>query len=225
MITWTYDDGNGNTTPQTQVVIIEDTIPPVPDEDELPVVEGQCSATITTIPTATDNCDGTVIGATTDPLTYTEQGTHIVTWTFEDENGNTTTQTQSVIVQDTEPPVIEDISVDPCILWPPNHKMRPVSVSVTATDNCDESPVSTIVSVTSSQPLNGKGDGNTDTDWEITGDLTVDLRAERSRKIKSNREYTITVECTDAAGNSSTGTVKVIVPKNKRTMKRLTMIK
>jgi hypothetical protein len=65
--------------------------------------------------------------------------------------------------------------------------------------------------VTSSEPANGTGDGNTSSDWEITGPLTVDLRAERAGT-GSGRIYTITVECRDASGNVSTGTVQVTVP-------------
>jgi hypothetical protein len=55
------------------------------------------------------------------------------------------------------------------------------------------------------------GDGNTEPDWEITGDLTVDLRAERAGG-GDGRIYSIVVECTDASGNSSVDTVFVCVP-------------
>ena len=41
-------------------------------------------------------------------------------------------------------------------------------------------------------------------DWEITGDLTLDLRAERSGS-GTGREYTITVQCTDGTGNFAPG--------------------
>lgn len=55
------------------------------------------------------------------------------------------------------------------------------------------------------------GGGDTPPDWVITGPLTVDLRAERSGK-GSGRVYTITVECSDASGNTATKTVTVTVP-------------
>ena len=51
----------------------------------------------------------------------------------------------------------------------------------------------------------GKGAGQTTPDWVQTGDLSVDLRAERSGK-GTGRVYTITVECTDASDNSATST-------------------
>ena len=65
--------------------------------------------------------------------------------------------------------------------------------------------------VTSNEPVNGKGDGNTGSDWSITGDHTVKLRAERAGP-GNGRIYTITVEATDDAGNTSTKTTKVRVP-------------
>lgn len=106
--------------------------------------------------------------------------------------------------------VLYEFSADPNVLWPPNHKMRAVTVSVDASDVC--SGVSCkIISVSSDEDENGKGDGNTSPDYEITGDLTVDLRAERSG-LGDGRVYTITVECTDGSGNSSESTVTVSVP-------------
>jgi hypothetical protein len=65
--------------------------------------------------------------------------------------------------------------------------------------------------VSSNEPQNGLGDGNMAPDWEITGDDTVNLRAERSGR-RSGRVYTIAVTCTDACGNNSTGNVVVNVP-------------
>jgi hypothetical protein len=103
---------------------------------------------------------------------------------------------------DNNPPEIS-VSVSPDTLWPPNHKMVPVVLEVDATDNCDSEPVCQITSVTSNEPINGTGDGNTAPDWEITGNFTVNLRAERSGK-GGGREYTITVECTDASGAQPT---------------------
>ncbi|WP_460577326.1 HYR-like domain-containing protein, partial [Flavobacterium koreense] len=96
-VTWTYNDGNGNTSTQTQSVVVDDTIAPIANVASLPTVTGQCSATVTA-PTATDACTGTITGTTTDALTYNAQGTYTVTWTYNDGNGNTSTQTQSVVV-------------------------------------------------------------------------------------------------------------------------------
>ena len=50
-------------------------------------------------------------------------------------------------------------------------------------------------------------------DWVIIGDLTLNLRAERDNN-RTGRIYTITIVCTDAAGNRSTKTVIVTGPRN-----------
>jgi hypothetical protein len=214
-VTWTYDDGSGNIATQTQTVIVKDTMPPVPDAASLPPVLGQCSVTITSSPTATDNCAAIINGTTTDPLSYTEQGTYTVTWTYDDGNGNIATQAQTVIVKDTTPPVISNPIASPSVLWPPNHEMVSVTLSVSVKDNCDPVPVCQIVSVSSNEPENGLGDGDKAPDWEITGTLTVNLRAERSGK-GHGRVYTIKVRCTDNAGNFSDQLITVTVPHDER---------
>lgn len=139
IITWTYDDGNGNITTQTQTVIVDDVTAPVPDVAVLPVVSGECSATIAAPPTATDNCTGAIIGTTTDPLVYTVQGTYIVTWVYDDGNGNVSTQTQTVMVDDVTAPV-PDVAILPDVTGECN---ATVTVMPTATDNCNGTIVAT----------------------------------------------------------------------------------
>jgi len=58
--------------------------------------------------------------------------------------------------------------------------------------------------------VEGEGDGNTSLDWQDTGDLTLDLRSERSGQ-GDGRVYTITIECTDVSRNPSTQDVTVTV--------------
>jgi hypothetical protein len=112
---------------------------------------------------------------------------------------------------DITPPTIHSVSANPNVLWPVNHKMVAVTVTVACEDNVDPAPVCKIVNVTCNEPVNGPGDGNTDPDWKITGDLTVNLRAERAGG-GSGRVYTIHVNCVDASGNTATATVDVTVP-------------
>lgn len=140
-------------------------------------------------------------------------GEHTITLVVTDSFGATDEDEVIITVQDTAPPQIS-VSVDPAFLWPPNHKMVPVVLEVNATDTCELEPVCQITSVTSSESVNGGGDGNTASDWKITGNLTASLRAERSGK-GAGRQYTITVECTDGSGNSSITTEMVIVPHDK----------
>jgi hypothetical protein len=212
ILTVTDEHGKSDTCQATVTVI--DSIDPVPDLAILLTVSGECWAEITVIPTATDNCAGQINGVTNDPLKYTTQGTFTVTWIYNDGNGNIVTQTQTVVVQDLTAPNIENIKANPSILWPPNHKMVPINVDVTAIDNCDPNLDCRIINVASNEPVNGLGDGDTSPDWEITGLLSVNLRAERSGT-GTGRIYTITVLCKDASGNSSTRCIDVLVPHNK----------
>jgi hypothetical protein len=103
-IYWTYTDGSGNSTSQVQRVIIQDTIAPVPNVSSLPDIVAQCSTNVTTAPTATDNCVGTVTGVTSDPTTFNSQGTNFIRWTYSDGHGNSTIQTQRVIIAETDAP-------------------------------------------------------------------------------------------------------------------------
>ncbi len=96
-ITWSYDDGAGNTTSQTQDIVIADVTPPVPDLTQLPDLTNQCEVTTLTPPTAMDNCAGVITGTTTTTAPIQTLGNSTITWTFDDGNGNVTTQTQNVI--------------------------------------------------------------------------------------------------------------------------------
>ncbi len=142
-ITWTYNDGQGNIATQTQTVIIDDTIEPVPNITSLPTLSGQCSVTVTP-PSATDNCSGTISGTTTDPLTYNTEGTYAITWTYTDAEGNSSTQQQTVAVNDTFAPVA-DVTSLPTIS---EECSATITEIPTATDNCVGS-----VTATTSNPL------------------------------------------------------------------------
>jgi uncharacterized repeat protein (TIGR01451 family) len=115
----------------------------------------------------------------------------------------------AMVTTSNPPPVISNQSVNIQSLTPPNHKMRDVTVSYTVTDNCG--PLSNRLSVTSNEPINGTGDGDTAPDWEIVDANHVRLRAERSGR-GSGRVYTLTITSTDSAGNSSSKQVFVSVP-------------
>ena len=99
VVTWTYTDENGNTTTQDQNVVIDDTTAPVADASSLANVTAQCSVTSLTAPTATDNCAGSVTVTNNASLPITTQGTTVVTWTYTDAEGNTSTQDQNIIIE------------------------------------------------------------------------------------------------------------------------------
>ncbi len=108
----------------------------------------------------------------------------------------------TVTVRDCEPPKIQSVTAEPPSLWPPNHRVQPVTLRVSATDNCHVAR-SKIISVSASE--------GSSADWQITGDLTVNLRAERAGN--AARVYSITVECLDDSGNKATAIAQVLVEK------------
>jgi hypothetical protein len=152
---------------------------------------------------------GTVTGVR--PTVVLQLGRHVIRMIADDGFGGVSVDEVVIEVVDTTPPEIRSATATPSELWPPNHRMVPATITVDVHDVCDPTPTCRIVSVASNEAANGTGDGNTAPDWEITGPLTLNVRAERSGK-GSGRVYTITVECTDHSGNASTTDVTVTVP-------------
>jgi hypothetical protein len=203
--------GPGGTTSGSFKVTVVDTTPPAITVPGTITAEATSAAgaIVTYTTSALDKVDGSVAVNCAPPAGSTfALGTTAVQCTATDSRGNSGTASFTVIVQDTTNPVISKIEANPAVLWPPDHTMRAVTLTVTATDAVS-APVSRIILVTANQPNNGPGDGNTVGDWQITGPLTLQLRAERSQG--NDRIYTITVESVDAAGNRSVGTVTVTV--------------
>lgn len=110
-------------------------------------------------------------------------------------------------------PVLSTATASPNSLWPPNHKWNDVTVSYSATSPCTPpQPIACSLSVSSNEPVNGLGDGNTAPDWQVVGPNSVRLRAERSGT-GQGRVYTITVTCTHTTGGpSAVTTTSVHVP-------------
>jgi uncharacterized OB-fold protein len=141
-------------------------------------------------------------------------GTLDVTLTATDDVGLTASCEAAVTVLDDSRPVITSVSADPAVLWPPDHNMRPVVVTIASTDNCSGTTCR-IIDVSCNEPVEATGDGSTEPDWNIMSSDTVNLRAERSGT-GEGRVYTITVECIDASGNRSQATTSVAVPHDMR---------
>ncbi|MCC7265175.1 MAG: choice-of-anchor C family protein [Candidatus Latescibacteria bacterium] len=152
---------------------------------------------------------GTASGAT--PTVALPLGTHEITLTVADGKGRTDTDVVAITVQDKTAPAIS-LAVSPASLWPPNHKMVKLATSISAVDACDPNP-SVSIAVTSNEPVDGLGDGDTAPDWEVVNN-EVAVRAERSGK-GTGRIYTITVTAKDASGNTATSIQTVAVAPNK----------
>ena len=102
IINWTFDDGNGNSISVPQTYTYDDTTDPV--TPTLNAVTVDCTGTLTA-PTTTDVCAGTITGTTTDNLTFSEGGSSIINWTFNDGNGNSISVPQTYTYDDTTDPV------------------------------------------------------------------------------------------------------------------------
>lgn len=137
-------------------------------------------------------------------------GTNEVLVEVTDDGSNVVTCTSFVVVQDTTPPVIHSITASPTTLWPPNHKMRPIGLTVVADDTCG-SVEWEITSITSNEPEDGLGDGHTAPDWCIKQPNKAWVRAERAGR-GTGRVYTLTVTASDESGNTASGSVEVRVP-------------
>ncbi|WP_009630497.1 choice-of-anchor X domain-containing protein [Synechocystis sp. PCC 7509] len=125
----------------------------------------------------------------------------------------TASQFEGFVSPDNEPPKLS-VSVTPNTLYPPNHQMVEIKVNTTVSDNIDPNPTVSLLSITSNEGQNVRGDGNTSTDIQTKPNGQVFLRAERSGT-GTGRIYTLTYQATDAAGNISQATAEVKVPHNK----------
>ena len=153
-ITWTYTDGANNTVTQTQQVTIRDNTNPVPATADLPMLEDCSQITSLIAPTATDNCDGTITATTgiTPPITASTT----LMWTYRDDAGNTATQTQEVIIGDTEAPVPGKSNLPALTEGCPVAAITDLTAPI-ATDNCD----------------NGTITATTDASFPITSTTTI----------------------------------------------------
>jgi DNA-binding protein Fis len=132
VVTWTYVDGNGNTSTQTQNVVITDITAPVADLAVLADVTAECEVTSLTNPSATDNCAGMVTISNDAVLPITAQGSTVVTWTYSDMNGNSSIQTQNIVITDVTAPV-----ADFAVLADVTAECEVTSLTnPSATDNC-----------------------------------------------------------------------------------------
>jgi hypothetical protein len=168
-VTCTAVDAAGNQAiPTSFVVHVADTTPPVPDAASLPAISAPCSITVTTIPTATDLCDGQRLGTTNDPLQYASQGTYTIHWRFADLAGNASTQDQSVVVRDTIAPAIT-VSAPVCAPFGNGRKVN--KLIVTALDNCSPAVIPRVTGVevfnNGGHPVAGKGL------YEIMGNIVI----------------------------------------------------
>ena len=115
--TYRVTDDCGNFTDVQQLVLVHDVLAPVVDAASLPMETFSCTA-LPTAPTATDNCAGTIIGVSDLAMPITNFGLTTITWTYTDDCGNETTQTQDVTI--TPMDVSTNISADGITIYATN---------------------------------------------------------------------------------------------------------
>jgi hypothetical protein len=182
---------------------------------------GQCSALVNPgTATATDNClVSSIAGTRSDGIPLNAPypvGTTTITWKATDSSNNSSTCTQTIVVNDVEAPVITASVANSC-LWPPNHDLLDTGLSLAVTDNC--SPLSAItvgVRVTSDErpEIETQGDGNFSPDAVVTGssiNQVVQVRAERMGG-GDGRVYLLRITATDQYNNTALKVLQVGVP-------------
>lgn len=213
-VTLTATDAAGNTATKSFNVTVEDTTAPaltIPADQTIEAT-GPAGAVATYAASATDavgvaSLVYNIASGTTFPI-----GTTAVSVTAKDAAGNSRTGTFNITVHDTTAPTISSLVASTTTLSPANHKLVAITLHAAASDAVAVTSLK-IVSATSNEPDDGLGDGDTAGDIQITGPLTLNLRAERAGT-GNGRIYTITVEARDAAGNVTTRPVTVSVPKS-----------
>ncbi|NIP23794.1 MAG: hypothetical protein GWN67_01215 [Phycisphaerae bacterium] len=219
---WIATDEYGNSSSCVQIITVVDTTPPVitcPADVTLECpadtsVEANGSAT------AVDTC-GTVTVTHSDKWQPGCGNTGILTrtWTATDECGNTSSCVQVITVVDTTPPQFE-LSVEPTMLWPPDHKMVQITPSWTVSDDCDTSPDVSLVGIVANEGDNTIGDGHTTNDIQINEDGSIYLRSERSGT-GNDRIYTITYQVVDDCGNTTVHSATVSIPHDFKVLARI----
>jgi hypothetical protein len=119
------------------------------------------------------------------------------------------------VVLTNSPPVCSAVAPSRSSLWPPNHKLRTITLSGASDPDGDPVTIS-ITGVTQDEPVNGKADGNTSPDAVLgPGGDRVRLRAERSGR-GDGRVYRIAFTASDPSGATCSGSVTVSVPHDRR---------
>ena len=100
-----------------------------------------------------------------------------------------------VVPADTTAPAIVSLSASPAFVWPPNQKMVDVEISVSATDDVDVAPRCALASISGGDAV-------------ITGASTARVRSD------NGVVYSLNVNCSDRAGNTSHGVATVTIGKD-----------
>ncbi|MEH7096132.1 endo-1,4-beta-xylanase [Neobacillus vireti] len=216
--TWNDTTGNGyQDTSVFGVLTLVDTAAPVTTNN---APTDWVNKDVTVDLTATDNGSGVKAtyykvdnGAqqTGNSITISDEGVHNFTYWSVDNAGNIEAEHSATVKIDKTAPTLT-ITLDKTTIWSPNHKMVPVTATISSSDA--ESGIDSVVltSITSNEKLQADDIQNAKLNTAITGSTaTFELRADRLGN-GNGRVYTITFSATDKAGNVKTESVTVTVP-------------
>ena len=167
---WSAEDACGNITTESQTIIVQDRTPPVLSGVPADVAV-ECDA-IPAVPvigtdiTATDNCDTNVDISFSENITPGScAGEYIIDreWTAEDDCGNITTESQRIVVSDTQAPVLSGVPADVTVGCSAVPTAPVIGTDITATDNCDATPTITLNETTT--PGTCAGSYNLTREW------------------------------------------------------------
>jgi hypothetical protein len=211
-ITWSYTDVSGNTTTQTQEIVINDVTSPTPDVKSLVIITSECEITSLESPSATDNCSSVMTVSHNAELPIITSTTII--WAYSDANGNQTTQTQQVTIQNNSKPILNSpilttLSGDCEILN---------NVVPTATSTCGEvingiANIDFPITDTSIHKIEWSymdSDGNTisqtqDIKWSMIPEITVIQSQEGGFVLQFSNPNTLTFAWIDCSTNEIVG--------------------
>jgi len=112
-----------------------------------------------------------------------------------------------IVAPHNAPPICDAAVARPGVLWPPNHRMVPVTIAGVVDPDGDRVVV-TATDVSSNEPVDAPGSGNTAPDAQLD---PLAVRAERSGQ-GNGRVYAISFVADDGRGGRCTGSVLVCVP-------------
>jgi hypothetical protein len=214
-VTFFATDNAGNQEAAKAITVKIDKTSPtiIGNRAPAPNANGWNNTDVTVSFTCSDSLSGLAPGSPPAATVVSTAGPSLsVTGTCSDLAGNSATQIVQGINIDKTPPNIT-CGASPVTLWPPNHKLVPIGVSVSVSDALSGSADFLLNSVTSNEPDSGEGDiqgfviGTASTNGE--------LRAERLGS-GSGRVYTLVYVGMDRAGNSAVCTTTVTVPHDRR---------
>jgi alpha-tubulin suppressor-like RCC1 family protein/murein DD-endopeptidase MepM/ murein hydrolase activator NlpD len=143
-------------------------------------------------------------GTYTNPITFTEEGNHFVTFMSYDKADNREKIKTLEFNIDKTPPLVS-LSTDSQTLWPPDERLVPVVITGSMTDqNMFDKNIHLI---------DEYGLNNLD---NLNYDQTILLPATRNGEDHDGRDYTVEATAQDLAGNKSVKQVHILVPHDQR---------